>query len=167
MGAKEIIICWGIPGSGKTTFAKKWVEEDPENRFRFNNDELLKMMTDGVYTKESYYIIREMQQGFLNGILSNYKSCILDNTHMNPSVLENLLLFLIHEIDPKYNYDIIIKDFVSNITIEECIKRDAMRDKPVGENVIRKMYDNIDKVKATIDKFEKYKDIRSIRIEVV
>lgn len=38
----KIILTRGIQGSGKTTWAKKWTEEDPEHRVRWNNDDFLK-----------------------------------------------------------------------------------------------------------------------------
>lgn len=160
---KKIIICVGLPGSGKSTFAKKWVSEDPKNRFRFNNDELLKMMTEGVFTKESYLIIRDMQTGFIKGIASQGKSGILDNTHMNPSVLNNLLMFLDLEISDytNENYEIIIKDF-TDISIEECIRRDSLRDNPIGKDVIEKMYETIDDVKLIINQY-----IDEVKIEKV
>lgn len=40
----KIILCRGIQGSGKTTWARKWVLEDPEHRVRFNNDEVRNML---------------------------------------------------------------------------------------------------------------------------
>ena len=165
MNEKEIIICVGLPGAGKTTFAKQWVAEDPKNRFRFNSDELLKMMTEGVYTKESYLTIRDMQSGFIKGITTNGKSCILDNTHMNPVVLNDLLMFLDIEIEDytKDKYNIIIKDF-TNISKEECIRRDSLRDKPIGESIISYMYDNMDKVKQIIEQFASFNIIKVEKI---
>ena len=38
----KIILCRGIQGSGKSTWARKWVLEDPEHRVRFNNDDIRK-----------------------------------------------------------------------------------------------------------------------------
>ena len=38
---KKLILCRGIQGSGKSTWAKAWVAEDPEHRIRINNDDLL------------------------------------------------------------------------------------------------------------------------------
>lgn len=32
----KLILCRGIQGSGKTTWAKQWVLEDPEHRVRFS-----------------------------------------------------------------------------------------------------------------------------------
>lgn len=166
MEEKEIIICVGLPGSGKSTFAKKWVAEDPKNRFRFNNDELLKMMTEGIYTKESYLTIRDMQSGFIKGIAINGKSGILDNTHMNPAVLNDLLMFLDVELADytRNKYNIVIKDF-TDVSKEECIRRDSLRDKPVGEPTISYMCDNIDKVKQIIKQYTDFDS--SIKVEKI
>lgn len=40
----KIILCRGIQGSGKTTWAKQWTLEDPEHRVRFNNDDIRNML---------------------------------------------------------------------------------------------------------------------------
>ena len=40
----KIILCRGIQGSGKTTWAKSWVLEDPKHRIRFNNDDIRNML---------------------------------------------------------------------------------------------------------------------------
>ena len=36
----KLILTRGIQGSGKSTWAKAWVKEDPLNRIRFNNDDI-------------------------------------------------------------------------------------------------------------------------------
>ena len=38
MEQRDLILIQGISGSGKTTEAKKWVEEDPIHRIRLNYD---------------------------------------------------------------------------------------------------------------------------------
>lgn len=40
MDKRVLIICRGIQGSGKSTWAKQWCHEDPEHRVRFNNDDI-------------------------------------------------------------------------------------------------------------------------------
>ena len=40
----KIILTRGIQGSGKSTWAKKWVEEEPTHRVRWNNDDFRKML---------------------------------------------------------------------------------------------------------------------------
>lgn len=46
MDKRVLIICRGIQGSGKTSFAKQWCHEDPEHRVRFNNDDIRNMLGD-------------------------------------------------------------------------------------------------------------------------
>ena len=41
---KKLILTRGIQGSGKSTWARQWVEEDPENRVRINNDDIRNML---------------------------------------------------------------------------------------------------------------------------
>ena len=41
---KTILILRGLQGSGKTTFAKEWVNKDPESRVRFNRDDIRNML---------------------------------------------------------------------------------------------------------------------------
>lgn len=38
----KVIICRGIQGSGKSTWAKQWVKEDPNHRIRINQDDFRK-----------------------------------------------------------------------------------------------------------------------------
>lgn len=44
MEIKKLIICRGIQGSGKSTWAKQWCHEDSEHRIRFNNDDIRNML---------------------------------------------------------------------------------------------------------------------------
>ena len=46
MDKRVLIICRGIQGSGKSTWAKQWCHEDPEHRVRFNNDDVRNMLGD-------------------------------------------------------------------------------------------------------------------------
>ena len=43
---RQLVICRGIQGSGKSTWAKQWCHEDPEHRVRFNNDDVRNMLGD-------------------------------------------------------------------------------------------------------------------------
>ena len=44
METKKLILTRGIPGSGKSTWAKAWVAENPERRVRLNWDDMRNMM---------------------------------------------------------------------------------------------------------------------------
>ena len=68
----KIILTQGIQGSGKTTWAKAWVAEDPEYHIRINNDDITSMWgqpfgTHGLYERlkntRVYMICRAMSEG--------------------------------------------------------------------------------------------------------
>lgn len=45
----KLILCRGIQGSGKTTWAKQWVLEDPEHRVGFSAVERCRICGKPVY----------------------------------------------------------------------------------------------------------------------
>lgn len=155
---KEIIICVGIPGSGKTTFAKKWVAEDPKNRIRFNGEDILNSMTSNIYVKDIYgYIKYELCENIFKYAIENNKSIILDNTHIDTDYLRYIYYMINKNIYYKIDeYCVIIKDF-TNIDPEICIERDSKRVKPVGRKEIEKCYlSKIDNVKNYLKVFETF-----------
>ena len=40
----EILYTVGLPASGKTTYARQWVQEDPKHRVRINRDDIRRML---------------------------------------------------------------------------------------------------------------------------
>ena len=140
----EVIILQGIQGSGKTTWAKNWVQEDPKHRVRFNQDDIRNMF--GVYwvpSRES--LVKAMRDSFLNGAMLEGYDIVLDNMNLNQKTLDE-----IKEIVEEFNkwislspvdshYDIKYQTFFDT-PLEECIARDSKREHPIGENVIRSTY---------------------------
>lgn len=77
-----------------------------------------------------------MQDTLITEALMSSKHVIVDDTNMNPFHLERfreIAKTLAHR-----NVQIEIKDF-RDVPVEECIRRDAKRPKPVGEKVIKEM----------------------------
>lgn len=150
----KIILCRGIQGSGKTTWAKQWVLEDPEHRVRFNNDDIRNML--GKYWVPSREgLVKDLKDLFLRKAMSYRFDIVIDNMNLNPKELEyyervlndwnNANEYAPTVIGPKYELE--IKDFF--IPLQDCIERDSKRPNPIGEEVIRKTY-------------EKYKDILKV-----
>ena len=62
----KLVIMRGLPGSGKSTWAKAWVNEDPINRVRLNWDDMRNMM--GPYwvpEREDTSVLKELREKFL------------------------------------------------------------------------------------------------------
>lgn len=134
----KIILCRGIQCSGKTTWAKQWVLEDPEHRVRFNNDDIRNML--GKYWVPSREpIVKIMKSSFISGAAIFCMDAVIDNMNLNSEEIEYW-----KDVAKTFKYDLEIKNFFT--PLQECIDRDYKRPNPIGEKVIR-------------DTYEKYKGI--------
>lgn len=132
----KLIICRGIPASGKTFWAKKWVLEDPEHRVRINQDDIRLML--GKYQVPSREkLVQEIQFDAIVKALSRGFNVVIDNTNLNKKVLDQFdRLIKTYE-----DYEIEYKDFFDT-PLSVCIERDKNRDLQVTEKVIRSFYNN-------------------------
>ena len=170
---KKLILTRGIQGSGKSTWARQWVEEDPENRVRINNDDIRNML--GVYWVTSREaLVSKIKKGIaIDAMIQGY-DIVVDNMNLNPKEVKfwqdlinthNSYVNDPQAIRPsdtlnQYEYEIEFKDFF--IPLEECIRRDAMRPNPIGEKVIRetwkryKHFIQTTEVERHVDKMRRY-----------
>ena len=140
----KIILCRGIQGSGKTTWAKQWVLEAPEHRVRFNNDDIRNML--GKYWVPSREgLVKNLKHTFLCTSMYCGFDIVIDNMNLNPKELEYYNKVIDDWNSPKVvpdivkpKYDIEIKNFFT--PLQECIERDSKRHNPIGEEVIRNTY---------------------------
>lgn len=129
----KIILCRGIQGSGKTTWAKQWVLEDPEHRVRFNNDDIRNML--GKYWVPSREpIVKIMKSSFISGAAIFRMDVVIDNMNLNSKEIEYW-----KDVAKTFDYDFEIKNFFT--PLQECIDRDSKRPNPIGEKVIRNTYE--------------------------
>ena len=144
MEKKKLILTRGIQGSGKSTWARKWVEEDPEHRIRINNDDIRNML--GVYWVTSREgLVSDIKKRTAQYAMYRNYDIVVDNMNLNPKEVKfwedlvwahNETVGNNSELKDKYDsYEIEFKDFF--IPLEECIRRDAMRSNPIGEKTIR------------------------------
>lgn len=131
---RKIILTRGIPGSGKTTWAKKWVEEDSEHRIRINWDDLRRMF--GKYwvpSREEF--IQDVTINILNDSLNYNYDIVVDN--MNLSERSTSIFKSFAEVN---HYTIEYKDFKT--PLEECLLRNSWRkgDECIDEKVIIEIY---------------------------
>lgn len=146
MNKKKLILTRGIQGSGKSTWAKAWVEEDPNHRIRFNNDDIRNMLGPYWIPNRENLVSEIKKQTIANAMRFGY-DIVVDNMNLNPKEIKywedmvnthNNLLNDPKIVQPswlQWEYEIEFKDFF--ISVEECVRRDAMRPNPIGEKVIR------------------------------
>ena len=134
---KTLIVMKGLPASGKTTLAKKMVEEAAKSGVvatRVNNDDINTEMFGGIFTKGAYETIkaeriRRVRKGFSLGDI-----VILDNTNLSLTAMREAEWFA---RESKAHLEIVD---LTHHSLETCLERNSKRDNPVPEEVIKKMY---------------------------
>ena len=116
----KVMVLRGLPGSGKTTFAKKMVTDQSE-WFRVNKDDFRCMMNgDQPFSGKRERFINKAEKAVAEMLLSQGKNVIVDNTHLTEGHLErwrgiardNGASFAVHEM---------------NVSLNECLARNLQR----------------------------------------
>ena len=166
---KKLILCRGIQGSGKSTWAKDWVAKNPEHRIRINNDDLRNMLGPYWIPSREDLVSNTKKEIALNAMRFGH-DIVVDNMNLNPKEVKfwqdlvyshNNHITNPNVVQPawvQWEYEIEFKDFF--IPLEECIRRDAARPNPIGEKVIR---DTWRKYKHFIQTSEVEKYVNNLR----
>ena len=132
----KLIITRGLPASGKSTWTKQWVLEDPEHRVRINQDDI-RLMLGKYWVPSREKLVQEIQFDAIIEALSREFDVVIDNTNLNKKVLDQFNRL----IKTFEDYEIEYKDFFDT-PLSVCIERDKNRDLQVTEKVIRSFYNN-------------------------
>lgn len=127
----KMIILAGLPGAGKSTLAKKMVKQDP-TYVRVNLDDIRNMLGTIDFDKEK--LVEQIELTSIAYAFNQKYNVIVDDTNLNPKKI-NKLKVIAKQYNAEVDYKLISTD------VEECIRRDALRERPVGEDVIRRFYE--------------------------
>ena len=127
----KMIILAGLPGAGKSTLAKKMVKQDP-TYVRVNLDDIRSMLGTSDFSKEK--LVEQIELISIGYAFNQKYNVIVDDTNLNPKKI-NKLKVIAKQYNAEVDYKLISTD------VEECIRRDALRERPVGEDVIRRFYE--------------------------
>jgi predicted kinase len=85
----ELVVTRGLPASGKSTWAKGWVAEDPKNRVRVNRDDLRHMMF-GFYWGDGVNedAVSAAEEAMVKAALAKGQSVVVDATHLKASYVK-------------------------------------------------------------------------------
>lgn len=152
MPMNKIIICQGIQGSGKSTWARNWVQEDPLHRIRWNNDDMRLLM--GQYWVPSREpLLSRIRALFLNAAIDYGFSIVIDDMNLNPRTTEYYEV-LVENYNNTHEDKYTIEYRLFNTPLNVCIERDAKRENPIGAKVLTDTYTKYEKLIAELD--EKY-----------
>ena len=124
----KLIIMRGLPASGKSTRAKEILEQSG-NAVRLNRDLLRTMLHCDKFTGRNEQATTDTEEIIALYFLKNGKNVIIDDTNLNPKTLKRWTSFW-------PNHEIID---MTDVSVNECIKRDRTREKKVGQHVILRM----------------------------
>lgn len=133
---QELVILRGLPASGKSTYAKKWVAENPDWRLRVNRDDIRKSAYD-MYWGLSHHMegtVSLAETAQVDAALNAGISVIIDATNLRARTVKDW-----YAVAAKHNVPVRVVDV--DTPLEECIVNDMKRDKKVGEDVIRSFND--------------------------
>lgn len=145
---QKIILLRGLPASGKTSFALKYIENNPEFK-RINKDDIRAKYNEPWSKDFEKRVLEEERRKGIEYLEEGY-SLIVDDTNFNNDHYNYW-----SSKGKLYNIPIEVKEF--NVNVEECIRRDSLREKPVGEKVIRRM-NNQKRMKKTDYRYRKKQD---------
>lgn len=131
-----LTITRGLPASGKTTWAKAWVAEDPTGRARVNRDDLRAMLNQSVFVKGvTEDRVLAVRDATISALLRKGVNVVVDDTNLPRRTARDLT-----RLASKAGAELAVQDF-TDIPVETCIERDAARANTIGETRIRELWD--------------------------
>lgn len=127
----KLLALVGLPASGKTTYAKTLVAK---GWVRVNKDDLRAMLHDSKFSKANEAFVLKLRDDVIVRALTSGQNVVVDDTNLDA---KHVIQF--QNIATTFEADFDYKFF--DVSVKECIKRNALRDKPVPEKVIYSMYE--------------------------
>ena len=135
MNDKTLVYTTGLPGSGKTTWAKKELT-DLQNAglkvIRVNNDDFRRSLFGVNFDQKFERTIGQMRQAAL-AAAKDYDHVLVDNCNLSPKAVREL------EVVASVQSRQLVKRDFTHIPLEVCVERDMLREASVGRAVIERM----------------------------
>ncbi len=136
---KKVILLRGLPGSGKSTYAKQLQTNNPGMYKRINRDEMRAMLDDGQFSRSNEKFVLQLRNHLIVTALINGKHVIVDDLNLsakNKSKIDQI----VSDFNMEHNDNVQVEVREVNASLPTCLERDAKRDKPVGKKVIRDLH---------------------------
>lgn len=146
----------GIPGSGKSTWAKDYITNTPRTK-RINRDDLRVMLDNNKASDGNERFIRFVRTQLIRLCIEGDRDIIIDDTNCISLKLEELIEE-IRDISNEYMKKINIEILDFDVSIDECIKRNHQREGNLADSVIYYAKANKDKInvnKLRVDNYMK------------
>ncbi|GAA0286621.1 hypothetical protein GCM10010302_26120 [Streptomyces polychromogenes] len=128
----------GLPASGKTTAARALQAEAAGRMRRVNLDDLRAMLDVPDPERGRSYkheqTVLAVQDAAVAAAVADGFDVVVDNTHLTSHIPKRLKAAVAGRAT------FVVHDF-TDVPVEECLRRDAARERPVGEEIIRILAD--------------------------
>lgn len=132
-----IKILSGVPASGKTTWARNFIAQNPDTK-RINRDDLRMMFDNSRNTDGNENYVNNIKLSLIKSSIDLGKNLILDDTHCYMDHLSKIIDYIrIYANDNHKNIKIELIDF--QVDINDCIKRNKERDTNIKNSAIYHM----------------------------
>lgn len=135
MKKRKLFITLGLPGSGKTTWAKEYQKDHPDTVV-VCRDDLRWMLVDYRFSRANESLVAAARDVLIKTALAD-RDVIVADTNLSPKVQARLedVAKSVAGVD----VEIIYKSFL-DVPLHECIKRDLKREHSVGKDAIFRMW---------------------------
>ncbi|MEV7418449.1 AAA family ATPase [Streptomyces sp. NPDC089919] len=135
----QVHVMTGLPASGKTTAARALQAESDGRLRRVNLDDLRTMLDvpapERGRSHSHEQTVLAVQDAAVRAAVEDGFDVVVDNTHLTPHIPRRLKA-AVNGLDAEF----VVHDF-THVPLEECLRRDAARERPVGEEIIRILAD--------------------------
>lgn len=133
-----IHVMTGLPASGKTTAARQIVADDKGRVRRISLDDLRAMLDttssgERAWSHDHEQTALSIQDAAIREAVAGGFDVVVDNTHLTQRIPKRLKAAVLGKAT------FVVHDF-TDVPVDECLRRDAERVSPVGEEVIRKLH---------------------------
>lgn len=137
----KVFILIGLPGSGKSTWAKEFIRKN-ENFVRISRDGFRFMLKEmPVCEPKIEDLITDLVATTAIKALNKKQNIILDNTHLKAKYINPIVKLVEEYADVEF--------MLFDVSVEKCIERDKLRERIVGEDVIKKLNKDFKNLKET------------------
>ena len=119
---KTAMILRGLPGSGKSSFARELMKREPGRFTRTNRDDLRNMLHSGVFSRDNEEVVKSLQDHVILSTLRAGQDVIVDNTHLVSQTVKKL-----HRLAESVG-DVTVMEKCFNVDVTECLARNALRE---------------------------------------
>jgi predicted kinase len=127
----KLIMCKGLPASGKSTYARDYVVKSG-NAARINRDDLRAMLFDSVWTGKRESVVVDIEKAIAEVCIKHGLTPVIDDTNLTDRHKDMWSGFA-------KAHDVAFSTTAFDASLETCIARDRNRERPIGAAVIYRL----------------------------